>query len=76
MGSACLRAEPPRRVVYNDIGGDGSPTLDRAIKEAYAARYAIVDTAASQGYAGPKATAASSRSRPQARRAGRLGDTS
>lgn len=43
--------------MYNDIGGDGSPTLDRAIKGAYAARYAIVDTAASQGYAGPRTTA-------------------
>jgi hypothetical protein len=43
--------------VYNDIGGDGSPTLDRAIKAAYGARYTIVDTGAAQGYAGPRATA-------------------
>jgi hypothetical protein len=49
--------EPPRPVVYNDMGGDGSLTLDRAIKAAYGGRYAIVDTAAARGYAGPRATA-------------------
>ncbi len=43
--------------MYNDIGGDGSLTLDRAIKAAYGGRYAIVDTGAAQGYAGPRPTA-------------------
>jgi TonB family protein len=43
--------------VYNDIGGDASVTLDRAIKGAYGARYTIVDMDRAKGYAGPRATA-------------------
>ena len=48
---------PPGPVLYNDAGGDGGATLDRAIKEAYGARYTIVDTDRGSGYAGPTATA-------------------
>jgi len=43
--------------VYNDIGGDASVTLDRAIKGAYGAHYTIVDMDRAKGYSGPRPTA-------------------
>jgi len=46
-------------VVYNNVVGDGSQELDRAIKGAYGARYSIVDIKAKQGYAEPTTTAGS-----------------
>jgi len=45
-----------RPVVYNNVDGDGSAGLDRAIKEAYSARYRIVDTRRSDGFAEPNPT--------------------
>jgi hypothetical protein len=54
---AALANEKP--VVYNNMVGDGSRELDRAIKGAYGARYSVVDVRAKEGYAEPTATAGS-----------------
>ncbi len=40
-------------LVYNDMEGDGGVAIDRLIKDAYQARYTIVDTTAAAGYTEP-----------------------
>lgn len=58
MFSAALALAGPdaRPVVYNNAQGDGDAGLDRAIKEAYSARFTIVDVRPSEGFAEAKAT--------------------
>jgi hypothetical protein len=41
-------------LAYNNVEGDGSAALDRAIKRAYLGRYEIVDTAGASGYVEPQ----------------------
>jgi hypothetical protein len=53
-------AQPaPNPVVYNNLDGDGSQDLDKAIKQAYADRYTVRDTRHADGYAEPRPTAGS-----------------
>jgi hypothetical protein len=57
FSTACaLAGTPEKPVVYNNIDGDGSAELDRAIKGAYSARYTILDSGRSMGFAEPNAT--------------------
>lgn len=52
------RGQPaPKPIVYNNLDGDGSQELDRAIKQAYSAKYTLVDTRRADGYVEPNATA-------------------
>lgn len=60
LSAACAcGGASPKTVVYNDMGGDGGVALDRGIKAAYGARFTLVDTGRSAGYAGPVTTAGS-----------------
>jgi hypothetical protein len=57
LSAACAFGEAPAKpVVYNNLDGDGSAELDRAIKAAYSARFTIVDTGSSSGFAEPNPT--------------------
>ena len=51
-----LAGTEARPVVYNNAQGDGDAGLDRAIKEAYSARFTIVDIRSSDGFAEASAT--------------------
>jgi hypothetical protein len=57
VSAACLFGETPAKpIVYNNVDGDGSAELDRDIKGAYSAKFTIVDTGHSMGFAEPDAT--------------------
>jgi hypothetical protein len=57
IAAAALAQAAEKPVLYNNLEGDGGVTLDRAIKDAFAAKYTIVDTSRAAGYAEPDATA-------------------
>ncbi len=50
---AALGQGVDKPILYNYMEGDGGIELDRTIKEAYGARYTIVDTTRADGYAEP-----------------------
>ena len=51
LANPCGAEDKP--IVYNNMEGDGGVVLDRQIKAAYGARYTVVDTRQSEGYAEP-----------------------
>ncbi|HZZ18112.1 MAG TPA: energy transducer TonB [Opitutaceae bacterium] len=57
--SSLFADEVKKPLVYNNVEGDGSQELDRSIKKAYAGRYVVEDTKASDSYAEPSPTSGS-----------------
>jgi TonB family protein len=55
LANPCRAQDKP--IAYNNMEGDGGVALDRQIKDAFGAKYAVVDTRQSEGYAEPEPVA-------------------